>query len=433
MKKYGIWLLVTAFTAFSCSLSEKDAFDKPSSERLSEYLEQVQMLLLNQSDNGWLMEYYPGASYAATTYVLQFDGQRVKAAHESDPFTWSDATTYRLTTDDGPVLSFDGYNELLHKYATPSQSKYQARGGDFEFAIVSADSEKIVLRGRRSRNLCTLRPLDDDPEEYLLDVADMDAKIDIAAVAVQIKGQDIIGYLDAATRTLSIGDASEDEANLKTVRYVVTPEGIRFNSEWSIGGQSFTEWEYFPGKGSSDPYFEGGGYEFEKTIPKGWVAYEDYLGDWTLDAGGYYQLDVKLVQDEAGSTYILKGLYSSHDVSLGYNAGRGRLTWVRQTIGGSGKTEYVLCPWDSQQGYLTWLEGVGMYGYVTDTSGVPDSMLVKFADNHVWEEYTVDGWISYAITGEKREAATGSYTFANGEYQLPGPVTLSRGLDQEGE
>lgn len=412
---------VSALAIQSCS-KQDEVFDESSSARMSEYLENVHSVL-QAHQYGWIMEYYPGSSYAAVSMALQFTSDKVTAASEKDPYKKA-TSTYRLTTDDGPVLTFDTYNEVLHYYAAPSSSKYQGRGGDFEFAILSCSTSEIVLRGRRSRNIYRMKPLQIKGDYYLDDVNYMSSLISVSAVLCTVDGKEYIGYLDSGTRMLSIGDSSLDEDALENVRYVVTDKGISFNRTVSLGGVDFSEWEY----DSKAEKFTAQGYDFNKTIPAGWVSYEDYLGKYTLYYdNGAGSIDVTLVRDVEGSTFKMKGLISAVDIEIGYSSGRGRLTWVRQTLGGSGNTEYVLCPWDSDAGYLTWLEGVGMYGAVKDASHVPDYFEVRFSDNKVWESYYATGWVSYAIKGEERTSPPARYNFANGDYRLPGDITMVRG------
>ena len=401
MKKlFAFFSFAALLAGTSCvKIVEPDAFDSSSSARLTEYLEDVRDIL-QKPRHGWVLEYYPGASYAATSFALSFTAQKVTAVHE-DNLDQEATSTYALKTDDGPVLSFDTYNEVLHKYATPSSSKYQAKGGDFEFGILSCSDDEIVLRGKRSRNICTLRPLKKKGSFYLDDVKYIESIINVAAVAVTIDGQDYMGYIDSGIRTLSFGGKDVQEQDLSSIRYVVTDKGIRFNKPLSVTSDvSFATWEY----DSENTRFTSGEYVFEKTIPAGWVSYDDYIGNYTLSyGGGSGTIDVKLTQKEKEVSFNLEGLSSGFKVEIGYSGGRGRLTWVRQTVGSSGNAEIALC-----------------------TSGVPDSFTVNFADNRVWEDYHVNAWLVMQINGDSRTGASGKWQLNNGSHQLPGPITMEK-------
>lgn len=417
-------LLSIAFCASSCLKDQKDAFDNPSSARMQAYLENVRTILEYTTDEGWVLDYYPGPAYAGTSIVVRFTSQEVTAISEKDPYT-SETSTFKLVADDGPVISFDTYNSILHEYATPSSTKYQAKGGDFEFDILKVSDSEIVLRGKRSRNYCFLHPLEESFRDYLRKVGNMERSITVAAVKTELGGGEIEGYLDSATRTFSYGEKGAADEDLTDVRYVITPTGLRFAGEFSINGTPFTEWVY--DKDHEEFIDEMTGTVFEKMIPKGWVSYDDYLGGWTLNyEGGHF--DVSLTVAEQGNSFYLEGLSRGFKPIITYNGGRGRLGWVRQGVGASGTKEIALCPWDAASGYYTWAEGVGMTGYVEDETVLP--LEVKWTDNGVWRQtsdYSVDSWLCMVLDpndSSKNTGASGNYLFANGNYQLPGPITF---------
>lgn len=60
---------------------------------------------------------------------------------------------YRLTEDNGPVLSFDSYNDLMHFFATPDSDHPRAYDGDFEFQLFCMSPIDVrKLRGKRTGN-----------------------------------------------------------------------------------------------------------------------------------------------------------------------------------------------------------------------------------------------------------------------------------------
>ena len=414
-----------ALVASSCLKDQKDVFDEPSSARMQDYLENVRDLLQIVTDEGWVMDYYPGSAYAGISIVLKFTDQEVTAISEKDPYE-EETSTFKLTTDDGPVLSFDTYNSIIHEYATPSSTLYQAKGGDFEFDILKVSEEEIVLRGKRSRNYCFLHPLFEDAEDYLEAVRELESNMTVAAVSTEIDGVEYEGYLDSATRTFSYGEKGASDDDLLSKRYVLTPTGIRFAGEFSLGEEVFSEWVY--DADAEEFVDEMSGTVFEKLIPPGWVSYDDYLGNWTLN---YYSgsFSVSLTVNEQGNSFWLEGISKgAYKALVTYNGGRGRLGWVRQRVGASGTKEIALCPWDSEAGYYTWAESVGMYGYVEDPEA--EHLEVKWADNGVWMQtsgYFVDGWLCMVLdpnNSDNNTGASGNYMFANGTYQLPGPITF---------
>ena len=64
-----IVIFLFSFCLQACVEDEKDIFDKPSTERLSEALKQYQKIL-TEVPNGWLMEYYPKGDCAYGGYII---------------------------------------------------------------------------------------------------------------------------------------------------------------------------------------------------------------------------------------------------------------------------------------------------------------------------------------------------------------------------
>ncbi|MBQ3723007.1 MAG: DUF4302 domain-containing protein [Bacteroidales bacterium] len=424
MRKLNL-LSILAFVALvilpACQQLEPDVFDKPSSTRLSEFLEEIRTTLSSEQ-YGWTLDYYPGSKYSSVTYALSFTDQKVTACVEKKP-TETETSTYALKTDDGPVLSFDTYNKILHAYATPDSKKYQAKGGDFEFEIRAFDKENkvITLIGKRSRNTCTLRPLTKPAEEYFAGVKSFERSITVPAAAATIDGKEIELYIDNGIRSITIGEKDAPKDSLQTVRYVLTENTFRFSKPFKVGDVEFSEWTYDP----ANETLNGSGITFVKFIPAGYITYEQYLGKYTF----YYynasrSFPVQLVEEEAGLSFRMVGFSTYFEPILTFNGGRGRLDWVKQTIGGSGSLEYILAPWDTNAGYLTWMDEVGLVGSVEDNT--VEDFVVTFADNGVWEDHKASGWLVWSMNGDSSAGAVSSWTTATGSYQVPGDLSMQK-------
>lgn len=419
------FISILAFVALvilpACQQLEPDVFDKPSSTRLSEFLEEIRTTLSSEQ-YGWTLDYYPGSKYSSVTYALSFTDQKVTACVEKKP-TETETSTFALKTDDGPVLSFDTYNKILHAYATPDSKKYQAKGGDFEFEIRSFDKENkvITMIGKRSRNTCTLRPLTKPAEEYFAGVKSFERSITVPAAAATIDGKEIELYIDNGIRSVTIGEKDAPKDSLQTVRYVLTENTFRFSKPFKVGDVEFSEWTFDP----ANETLNGSGITFVKFIPAGYITYEQYLGKYTF----YYynatrSFPVQLVEEEPGLSFRMVGFSTYFEPILTFNGGRGRLDWVKQTIGGSGSLEYILAPWDTNAGYLTWTEDVGLVGSVEDNS--VEDFVVTFADNGVWEDYKASGWLLWSMNGDSSAGAVSSWTTATGSYQVPGDLSMQK-------
>ena len=222
MKKFNIIVLLSALLVFtSCLFEQKDMFDKTPAERMDAFLKEYQTLL-ESSENGWLLEYYPDSdlSYGGYVYFLTFSEGEVSALFQlASDISKPVQSLYMMTPDDGPILSFDTYNSYIHYFATPSGGSdgYQGYRGDTEFKIMgkSADNSEIYLVGRKSGNPCTLyRNEDYNPVEYLQACN---------AIRNELKYKSIVGY-DFCVGDITGEAESNGESQLNHVFYFGYPE-----------------------------------------------------------------------------------------------------------------------------------------------------------------------------------------------------------------
>lgn len=417
---FAILLAAAAMlTVSSCLKEQADVFETPSSARLQNYLENVRTIL-QEPEEGWALSYYPGSSSATCYMGVKFAAQQVTAYSQDAP---DEAVTssYKLTTDDGAVLSFDTYNPVLHYYATASADHYQARGGDFEFDIVSVSRERIVLRGKRSRNLCYLDPLSKGATEFLTEMAQAKANLNIVAFSGEVTGGLVEGFLDGVSNTLTIGRKGAESSEQVSARYMIVPGGIHINEPFTFQGVTFQDFEYKedpedPTKGT----LVGSGISFEKVIPEGYVPYDQYIGKWTFN---WYtdsrNFPVELVALEPGVSFKMKGLSTFFEPVLGYNAARGQLTWNAQAVGTSGGITVWLAAWDllTNGGNLTWDEAAGLIGKAEDNT--VQELVVRWEDNGE-SSIVVDSWLLWGVdAGGNSAGSFSAWTMASGSYQLP--------------
>ena len=405
----------------SCVKDQPEVFDKPSSARMQDYLENVRGILKDSAE-GWALSYYPGSKYATCYIGLKFTAQEVTAYAQDQP---EEAVTsrYKLVADDGAVLSFDTYNAIIHYYSTPNQSLYQARGGDFEFEIMKVTAERITLRGKRSRNFCYLDRLSRNVSEFLAEMNEAEAKLDIVAFTGEVTGGLVEGFMDGTSHTLSIGRKGAEALEMLSARYMVVPGGIHFNEPFTFQGVTFQDFTYDSENGT----LTGSGIAFQKVIPEGYVPYSEYLGNWSF----YYyhgesSFPVELVEFEKGSTFKMKGLSEFFEPVIGYDAARGRLTWNAQAVGAVGATTVMLAGWDllTSGGSLSWGEEYGMIGIVTDNTAV--ELEVNWEDNGQ-SDLVVDSWVLWGTdaNGNSQGSFT-SWTMASGSYQLAYVTTMKK-------
>lgn len=195
MKKilYFSLLLGITLSFTSCKDDEDLLFNDSAAERLNQ-IKSVYSQRLWASPNGWAMQYYPTYENEApygTGYLMLCDFNEdysVRVAISTyNSFTQKneykeDVSAWEIITDNGPVLSFNSYNSVLHTFSDPedipstTDETETGRGyeGDYEFVIVDApeDASHMMLKGKKRGTYSLLTPMEEgvDYEEYLTDI-----------------------------------------------------------------------------------------------------------------------------------------------------------------------------------------------------------------------------------------------------------------------
>lgn len=328
MKKiYLILLAAIGMTVTSCLMEEKELFDKTPAERMEAYLQEYRDLLAS-AEEGWLLQYFPeeNQSYGGYTYVLKFNADSVTAYFQlDDDIATPVSSLYKMTPDDGPVITFDTYNENIHFFATPDINNYEALHGDYEFRITgqSADASEVYMRGKRTNNKYTLVKFAGDPVEYLESINAVDAAMTAPAyemvmdsdttsctLAGNIFSFNYNVYTDTDTTAVS-GESS----------FCYTPEGITFYEPVEIAGKEYDGLVFNAEEGtlaSAD-----GKFVIYQIIPP--LNQLFLLGDWYITYsnlgafGKTYFNQVKKGLDAIGEELLLAYMGSSMFGSWGFN------------------------------------------------------------------------------------------------------------------
>lgn len=407
---------LAALSFQSCLFEQEDLFDKSASERLSDALENAQKVLQGPSQ-GWLMYYYPDNEqlYGGYNYIVKFSPSEATVWSENIEGSYS--STYRMGTDDGPVLSFDSFNYGFHYFATPSGGSgnlygetgmYQAHRGDFEFVILSATPEEVRLKGKRSGCLVVMVPFSGDPEQYISSVNDMIEQIFVSSFDGTIGGEQGHIFLDLSNRQayVSLTDEQYEGKEFK-MPYMYTDKGIRLYKPVEVGTHTVSElvWEADTQKllsvaGAADAI------DLVGTLPEGWHAYDDYLGNWTLTFNSEKNTmeGIVISQTERGKSFTISGLSDQFDVVATYNLGTGKMTLLSQIVGkDENNYDIRMASWDSKAGYVNYGNTIGFtLTFGPNADGVDDASTIYFADNRVWGTYVVSGFILYRMSGSTR-------------------------------
>lgn len=260
--KYFLCAACVTLTLASCSREEDDIWDQDAIERLDAARNEYYNLLCS-APNGWEMYYFANNKEAGYNFVMKFEqGDKVtigaRNANTGDVYQ-EEASIFDVITDDGPVLTFETYNSLFHRYADPDpehttiDSDGIGSGGDYEFKIMSASGNEIYMRGKKTGIEIYMYPLESGVtgEQYFNDVYAMHDRMFSSSIpTLRLTLADGVGYtiMNDTVRSMDENDNVVDTVEhryatdqvLKIVRdgddiisestiigYVVTRNGLR--------------------------------------------------------------------------------------------------------------------------------------------------------------------------------------------------------------
>jgi hypothetical protein len=193
--------LGAALTLASCVNEEDNLFDQSAAERLNA-ASALYSSRLEAQPNGWAMQLYPttknqvpyGNGYLV---LMDFDADHSVKVAMNNSLTSNqyseDRSAWEITTDNGPVLTFNSYNKVMHIFSdpedvpstgtsdSPNDETGTGIGGDYEFVIVDApeDASYMMLKGKKRGTYNLLTPIEKgvDYSEYLADVKAFQSKM----------------------------------------------------------------------------------------------------------------------------------------------------------------------------------------------------------------------------------------------------------------
>ena len=163
--KYLVIIGLLAATFAACSRDEESLFEKPAAIRAQEAIENA-FDVLTSHENGWEMAYFPNLETSAKGYnmVAKFNKNgNVSVTAKNNTTTGNKiqtdtASTWAVKSDYGPILTFDTYNDVFHAFSDPGNDGAGLLG-DYEFLILKATPELVLLKGKKHSAYTIMRPM----------------------------------------------------------------------------------------------------------------------------------------------------------------------------------------------------------------------------------------------------------------------------------
>lgn len=323
-----------AFTA--CSNEEDMLFDQSAAERLNAASDLYSARLTAQP-NGWAMQLYPTTKDETpfgNGYLVLMDfneDHSVKCSMNnllSKNAYMSDVSAWEVITDNGPVLTFNTFNDVLHTFTDPEDVGITSGfgndetgtgiGGDYEFIIVDApeDASYMMLKGKKRGTYNLLTPIEEgvDYEAYLTDVKTFQASMFPANAASNDYihfGDSVCIFEDAGDGIPAIYPVGGDAVTQSSFNpFLVTKRGddyyLRFRDAKTFGDVTVQDYRYDVEKdifeSTDNPAFYICGYE-----PV--AFFKEAIGGntFSLKRGAGMSEDVAAAIEEVYNTYQSSG------------------------------------------------------------------------------------------------------------------------------
>ena len=420
-KIFSIFAVGALFLATSCSLhDDNETFDTPAAQRIEESIASDKALL-ESATNGWELHLWMGEGYSAGgyTYFMKFNNGKVSVGSEiADPDMLT-SSSYDVIADEGPVLTFNTYNQIFHYAADPKQDGSQIQQ-DYEFVILRTTNDSIYLRGKKYGNKMVMTRMADDVKwsDEISKIQEVDNSLMMTFTLRN--GKDSIGTAELSNSRImevTTADGTED------IPYYVSTKGISLQRPLSVGNERLQDLIYDDNAMTltSDAQSPSA-LKLTVNLPKNYMHYNDFAGTYTLSYynGKRFIKNITLTPAGDGSTYNLTGLVPDATLTLTYSKATGSLRLsTPQLVGSQDGVYYFILPWALADGGSVYF-GSG-YGMDLTKDISKDGTVLAFSDN-----FTGRSIDSFIIAGFTSESQLGNSTF-NG---WSSPITFSSGSSQ---
>ncbi len=286
-----IALALSSIMFFSCLKEQEDLFEESSATRMQKLIKSYKDTLA-ASGNGWILQYYPVPTkdYGGLNYWLKFDDDQIVSVYTNLNINRDGAihtSLYDIICEQGPLLTFNTYNDIMHYFTTPSQRLYQGYRSDYEFVIEGYKDGIFTLKGKIYGNIMYLIRLGDakNPEDYLNGVVKNTTML-IRGDFKCVTDDSMALYFESSSK-VSFRCVEGRDTTVVTEPIALTDEGFDLNSDIEVKGHRMRRFRLDYNDGS---YVCGDTPEemrFEYVHPDYHTKYDDLLGEYWCVCSSY--------------------------------------------------------------------------------------------------------------------------------------------------
>jgi hypothetical protein len=244
MKYIQIFFILILFLS-SCKYEEKDIFELNPAERLNKAMADS-YTNLTSAVNGWEMAYFANPDSAGFTLLVKFKKNGMAVVASQSELTQNkayeqDSCLFELIADYGPVLTFNTFNRVLHRFSNPENPDGYGYQGDYEFIVVKNTEQQVILKGKKYKSVIILTKLSDNTNwsTYLQDITNMDKLLFSATAPKLTMTVKNVAYSFTKGYKHIFLIKKEGTTTTTSVPFIVTKQGIRLQEKIEIEGVSF--------------------------------------------------------------------------------------------------------------------------------------------------------------------------------------------------
>ncbi|MCR4919123.1 MAG: DUF4302 domain-containing protein [Prevotella sp.] len=330
----------TAALTTACTFEQEDYFDESASLRVAHINDDIQKRLVEQSDtaqgrHGWVIQYFVAGTddhsfegfnlfgrFADNGNVTLASNHRYLRDGNANKYT-EHTSTYQLLNEEGPVLSFNTWNNILTVFEDPVDPTSAPRTlvqdgegmcGDHNLVLRSIADDEILFRGERHSAAVRFIPCDMPWQDYIAQTTAMKDYIcnnDISAHYV-INGSDTLYFLNLRRGYFTMAERVIDPLQPRSEQCVFTPQGFRMQNNDTIAGRVFQEFRL--AADSTCLVSEDG----TTQVMAMWDSYLAELDDvWQLDTARFTQQQRELFQAIDQEIRLFNTKWSLKSIGIG--------------------------------------------------------------------------------------------------------------------
>jgi hypothetical protein len=229
-----------------CRNEEPDIFGASPAERMNKSINYNYDLLTGVS-GGWVMEYFANSESPGYNLLVKFNksGSAIMASKSEltkNTDYEQDSCLFEIIGDNGPVLTFNTYNNLLHRFSNPIEPPGYGLKGDYEFVIMKSENERMILRGKKYAATIVLTKLAETTswKTYLQDIENLNSTL-FANKAPKLTltiGKSVYKFSNGLSHIFNVVKEGPT-VNTIDIPFIVNSQGIRFHAEQEFDGLKF--------------------------------------------------------------------------------------------------------------------------------------------------------------------------------------------------